>query len=101
MTYVNLLVAAALVAMPSAASQAAPSGNNGEDVRALQDYCINVVLELFPTASLGECVSFGLTFGTYGYAQHECDVARETDPDFDIDFGTYANCVHLLHGDTV
>lgn len=100
MIKLKLLLCASLVAMPSTAL-AGPSGNFGEVVQESRDFCLNVVLPLIPTASLGECVSFSLTYGTYGYAQHECDAARELDPDFDIDFGTYANCVHLLHGDTV
>ena len=101
MTNSKLLVAAALLAMPSAALRAAPSGNFGQAVQETRDFCLNVVLPLLPTANLGECVSYSLTYGTYGYAQHECDAARELDPDFDINFGTYANCVHLLHGYTV
>src|SRR5689334_21367565 len=93
MKSLKLLVASALVAFPSRALQASPSGNFGELVKESRDFCLNVVLPLRPTASLGQCVSYSVTYGTYGYAQHECDAARELDPDFDIDFGTYANCV--------
>ena len=101
MNSLRLLMATALVAMPSTALHADATNHFGETVQEIRDFCLNVVLPLLPGASLGECVSYSLTFGTYGYAQHECDAARELDPDFDLDFGSYANCVHLLHGDTV
>jgi hypothetical protein len=102
MRSLKLLTAAALLAIPSTALHANATNHFGETVQEVQDFCRNVVLPMFyPIGNLGECVSFSLTFGTYGYAQHECDAARDLDPDFDIDFGSYANCVHLLHGDTV
>lgn len=102
MTSLKLLLAGTLLAMPSTALQANATNHFGETIQEVRDFCLNVVLPMFdPIGNLGECISYSLTFGTYGYAQHECDAARDLDPDFEADFGSYANCVHMLHGDTV
>jgi len=97
----KLLVASALMAMPSTALRANETNHFGETLQEIRHLCLDVILPVYPPASLGDCISFSLTFGTYGYAEHECIADRELDPDFDLNWGTFANCVHVLHGDTV
>jgi len=98
MKSLKLLSAIALIALPSTALQAAPTDNPGAATQELRDFCISVVLPLLPDANLGECISYGEAFGKPGFAAHACDTERELNPDFEADFGTYANCVRLLMG---
>ena len=58
--------------------------------------CREDILPSDPNANLGECVSFGKSFGTDAFAAHLCDYLRESDPDFEENYGSYADCVQLI-----
>ena len=92
MGHLRLIAAFALVTGATPILPAMPVAASPNSVRI----CLEEILPEDPLANLGECVSFGKTFDTDGFAAHFCDFLRDTDPDFVDEFGSYANCVRLV-----
>lgn len=74
-------------AVPTAPAQANP---------AVVNFCKTEILPTLPTANLGECVSYILT-SEEGFATHYCDAELENNPDFFLDFESFADCVRWAH----
>ena len=80
-------------ATAGAAQQDDNGKHRGRDaVRACREF----LLPFVPEANLGECVSYVQNFGTQGFPAHFCDAERETNPDFDLIFDSYSECVRLI-----
>jgi hypothetical protein len=86
LTSIMLLLAVA-PAVPMAPAQA----NSGA-----VNFCQTEILPTLPTANLGECVSYILT-SPEGFATHYCDAQLENNPDFFLDFESFADCVRWAH----
>ncbi len=99
MKLIDALVAAAIVlsagVAPTSSAIAGQTTNNGANAGLLQ-FCQELIASgLYPTASLGECMSFNLTSDS-GFKAHFCDLLRETDGYADFGFTSFSDCIRNL-----
>lgn len=91
MKAIGLMIAAALASLPAVPAYAGPAATTGANADVFA-FC-SELMEQYPGLSLGTCVAFNDTQGTYGFVPQQCHEIEGLGLLGQFGFTSFSDCV--------